>query len=63
MSGWDKVGLNEFKRKVRAGKMYIDNDPDSDTYNSRSKIAEVGELLNNVLLWLAELEETKEEEK
>ena len=63
MKGWDKVGLLEFKRKIRSGKMYIDTDLDYDTYNSRDKIAEVGEILNNVILWLAELEETKEEKK
>ena len=60
MKGLDKVGLNEFKRKVRAGTMYIDMDPAYDT-SSRDKLAEAGEILNNVILWLAELEEEKEE--
>ena len=49
MNAWDKQGLIEFKRKVSRGKIFLDSDP------SKDDITKMKEILDYVLMWLAEL--------
>ena len=57
MNAWDKQGLIKFKRDVIKGKKELDSDPNSED------IANIKEILNNIVMWLMEVEEQMEKTK
>jgi len=59
MSIWDREGLITFKQEVKGGKIYLEEDSDSD---ESSKILQIHKILNYLLDWVAELEEEMEKE-
>ncbi|MEA1997726.1 MAG: hypothetical protein U9N61_00160 [Euryarchaeota archaeon] len=64
MKAWDRFGLAEFKRTAREGKLYLDTEPSFNvSYDGKSEITKVKETLNNIILWLTELEEYIENEQ